>query len=191
MKGEDMEGLKKILISTVIFFATVGFGYGADVAKIGIVDFQKILRTSSAGKKAQIEINKKGQAMEAELKTKGDSIKSQQESFNRESLVMSREMREQKERELRIMINDFKTLQKKYMNEFNGFEKQIVQSIRNEIQMLVEALAKKEGYLLVLEKREGGLLYYPNTLELTDKIIMAYNAKIAAGMGKDPAAGTQ
>jgi len=175
-----MRIFKFISALSVFFFLTVPACFAADVAKIGVVDFQKILTTSSAGKKAQIEINKKGKKMEAELKEKGANIEKQKESFERESLVMSTEMRQQKERELRIMINDFKSLQKRYMTDFKLHEKRIVKRIRNEILALVEDLAKKEGYLLVIERREGGLLYFPNAIDLTDKIIQAYNAKIAA-----------
>ncbi|KKL86845.1 hypothetical protein LCGC14_1940670, partial [marine sediment metagenome] len=65
--------LEKIsLILTVMFFFSVpGFSYGAVIAKIGVVDFQKILSTSDAGKSAQSEINKQGKKMEAGLKEKG------------------------------------------------------------------------------------------------------------------------
>lgn len=175
---------KTFMLTAIVFFSTLTLGFGADVAKIGVVDFQKILTNSSAGKKAQLEINEKGKAMEEELKSKGDSIKEQKESFERESLVMSKEMREQKERELRIMVNDFRTLQKRYMDEFKTYEKRIVAQIRNDILNLVDDLAKSGGYLLVLERREGGLLYFPTTLDLTDEIIKLYNAQIAAEQGK-------
>ena len=56
------------------FLCFVPFAGAADVAKIGIVDFQKVLQNSSAGKYAQAEINKKGKAMEAELEKKGADI---------------------------------------------------------------------------------------------------------------------
>ena len=92
--------------------------FGADVAKIGIVDFQRILDTSSAGKAARAEINKRGKQMEAELKKRGAEIEERRKKFEQESLVMKRDVREQKERELRISINDLKVLQKKYMDDF-------------------------------------------------------------------------
>jgi len=176
---------KLILTSIIFFFLTVSLSGAADVAKIGVVDFQKILATSNAGKKAQSEINTKGRAMESELKEKGSAIEKSKESLEREALVMSKQMRSEKERELRIMINDFKTLQKRYMQDFKLYEKRMVKKIRDDILALVEDLAKKEGYLLIIERREGGLLYFPNALNLTDQIIQKFNTQFGATEGKE------
>ncbi len=153
--------------------------YGADVAKIGIIDFQRILETSSAGKKAQAEIAKQGKQMEADLKEKGAEIEEIKKKLEREALVMSKEMREEREREIRIKINDFKSLQKKYMTDFKMQEQRLVGRIQKDIFKIVEEIGKKEGYLLILERREAGVLYFPKTNDITDKIIQMYNAKFA------------
>ncbi len=164
-----------IAISFIFFFA--GYSYSADVAKIGIIDFQRILETSSHGKLAQSEINKKGKKMETELKAKGAAIEELQKKLERDALVMSKEMREEKEREIRIKINDIKTLQKRYLSEFRELENRVVTRIKKDVLSLVEEIGKKEGYLLIIEK--AGVLYYPNAIDLTDKLIQIYNKKEA------------
>jgi len=175
--------MRKFKIAFVATFLTFGFLaaplYGADVAKIGIVDFQRILETSSAGKIAQAEISKQGKKMEADLKERGAAIEEIKKKLEREALVMSKEMRQEREREIRIKINDIKEMQKKYMAEFKLQEQRLVNRIQKDIFELVEDVAKKGGYLLILEKREGGVLYAPKTNEITDKIIQMYNAKFA------------
>ena len=175
--------MRKFKTAFVATFLTFGFLvaplYSADVAKIGIVDFQRILETSSAGKIAQAEISKQGKKMEADLKERGAAIDEIKKKLEREALVMSKEMRQEREREIRIKINDFKQLQKKYMADFKLHEQRLVNRIQKDIFKLVEDVAKKGGYLLILEKREGGVLYAPKTNEITDKIIQMYNAKFA------------
>lgn len=164
---------------TFIFCFFITSVYSADVAKIGIIDFQKVLETSIAGKKAQAEISKQGKKMEADLKQKGAEIDEIKKKLEREALVMSKDMREEREREIRIKINDFKTLQKRYMTDFKVQEQQLVQRIQKDIFKIVEEIGKKEGFLLVLEKREGGVLYSPNTNDITDKLIQMYNTKFS------------
>lgn len=166
--------LVAIFLSFCFFIAPL---YGADVAKIGIIDFQRILETSNAGKKAKDEISKQGKTMEDDLKEKGAQIEEIKKQLERESLVMSKEMREEKEREIRIKINDFKTLQKKYMTDFKMQEQRLVGRIQDDIFKIVEEIGKKEGYLLILERREGGVLYSPNTNDITDKLIQIYNTR--------------
>ncbi len=151
----------------------------ADVAKIGVIDFQRILETSSAGKFAQAEINKRGKQMEADLKKRGAEIEEIKKRLEREALVMSKEMREQKQREIRININDFKQLQKKYMQEFKRFENRLVQRIRKEVVDLLQDIGKSGGYLLIVEKRTGEVIYSPKSVDATDKLIQKYNMSFA------------
>ena len=107
MKSE----LKVFSIFCLILLSFASFTQAADVAKIGVIDFQKILQNSSAGKYAQAEINKKGKQMESDLAKKGAAIEEKKKQIERESLVMSKEMREEKQREIRIQINDLKVMQ--------------------------------------------------------------------------------
>ena len=176
IKGGKMRIFKIAFVTMVfsIFFFTVS-SYGADVAKIGVVSFQKILEKSDAGKKATAEINKRGKEMEASLKTKGEEIDAIKKKLEREALVMSKEMREQKERAIRISINDFKTLKNKYMADFKQQEAILVRGIQKEVLDIVKEMGKKEGFLVIFEKREAGVLYSPDTIDITDQLIQRYN----------------
>ncbi|MFH1582118.1 MAG: OmpH family outer membrane protein, partial [Pseudomonadota bacterium] len=100
-----------------------------------------------------------------------------QKKLERDALVMSKEMREEKGREVRIEINDFKSLEKKYRSEFQQLENRLVTRIKKDVMGIVEEIGKKEGYLLIIEK--AGVLYYPNAIDLTDKLIQLYNKKEA------------
>ncbi len=175
---------KTTFFATFFFFVTVTALYAADVAKIGVVDFQRILETSSAGKSAVAKIEKQGERMKAELMKKGAEIEEIQKKLEREALVMSKEMRDEKQRAVRIKINDFKILEKKYRLEFQQIENRLVTRIKKDIFELVEEMGKKEGYLLIVEKREAGVLYIPKTIDLTDKLIRQYNKKYAKKAGK-------
>ncbi len=151
--------------------------YGADVAKIGVVDFQRILGTSIAGKQAKAEIQEQGKKMEADLKSKYVEIEEIKQKLEREALVMSKEMRDEKERNLRIRINDFKSLQKRYENNMRDVEKKFVTRIKKELFGIVQEIGKNEGYLLIIER--VGVLYSPKTIDITDIIIQKYNAGFA------------
>lgn len=166
-----------IFVVCVFFGISVMTAYGADVAKIGIIDFQRILATSDAGKAAQGEITKKGKELENDLKSKGMAIEESKKRFEREAYVMSQEARSEKERELKIKILDFKDLEKKHKSEFNQFNMKLVAAFRDEVMKVVDAIGKKKGFLLILEKREGGIVYAPSNIDITDEVIEKYNAE--------------
>ena len=153
----------------------------ADVAKIGVANLQRILETSDQGKSAQDEIKKQKDQMESELKQKGGEIEELRKQLERESMVMSKEKREEKEREIRIKLNDFKSLQKRYRTELQDLEKKLVNALLKEVSTLVEEIGKKEGYLLIINN--AGVMYSPNSINITDKVIKELNARFAKKSG--------
>jgi len=173
-----MNMMKSILaVGVLSFFFLTGASSAADVAKIGVVDFQKILEVSNAGKTAQVEINKQGKQMENDLKDRGTEIEDIEKKIERESPVMSKDVREEKQREMRIKIGDFKALQQKYMEDFKALENRIISRIQKEVVELVQEIGKKEGYTLIVERRTGGVVYAPLSIDITDAVIQIYNTQ--------------
>jgi outer membrane protein len=173
-----MNMMKNILaVGVVSFFFLTGISSAADVTKIGVVDFQKILEISNAGKTAQAEINSQGKLMESDLKNRGAEIEEIEKKIDKESLVMSKDVRDEKQREIRIKIGDFKALQQKYMEDFKALETRIISRIQKEVVELVQDIGKKEGYTLIVEKRTGGVVYAPLSIDITDAVIQIYNTQ--------------
>ncbi len=169
---------KTIIIAVVLTVAWLATPcMGADVAKIGVVDIQKILLTSSAGKMAKAQINKKAREMEAKLTEKKEEIDKLKEALEREALVMSKETREEREREIRIKINDIKSLKKKYEKDLKTIEGKVVKRIQFDMGSIVQELGKKEGYLLIITNQV--VLYAPSTIDITDQLIQLYNTALA------------
>lgn len=172
--------IKAIRISSMIalfFFMMVPFALCADVAKIGIVDFQKIVSESSAGKMTQKLINEKGMEFQNKLKTEKDQLDELKKTFEREALVLSPEKQKEKQRDFRIRVNDFKKMQEDFAKEFKQLELTHLNKIQKEVLEITNELGKEEGYLLILEKKTAGVMYHPDQIDITDKIIKKYNLK--------------
>jgi len=159
------------IVSVFILFSK--FSLAADVAKIGVIDLQKVLETSAAGKAIQVELKTKNDKMGADLQKKGGEIEKISKRLERESMVMSKEMREEKEREQRIKVNDFKTLQKRYRSELQKLQVELMQQLQTKINAVTQEIGKKEGYLMIMDKR--GVIYAPTSVDLTDKLIQRLN----------------
>ena len=180
-----MKTAKTALSAAILFLFSLTVSYGADVAKIGVVDIQRIFEVSTAGKSADAEIKSQGKKMGAEFKKKETELEEFKKKLDREALVMSKEMREEKEREFRIKINDFKLLEKKYKAEFQVLNNRLVNRIKKDLLELIEEIGKKEGYLLIIEKQGAGVLYSPAAIDITDKLIIQFDKKVAQQAEKD------
>jgi len=173
-----MRTIKRILAVSILFVVVpLTASYGADVAKIGVIDMQKVLETSSAGKAALSEIKQQKQKMESALQRKKEEIEELRKQLERDAMVLSREKREEKEREGRIKLNDFKTMQKRYVAELKQQEKKFLQRMKKDVFELIQQIGKKGGYLLIVNK--VGVLYSPVSIDVTDQLIKDYNIQYA------------
>ena len=116
-----------------------------------------------------------------DLKVKGAEIDALGKQFERESMVMSKEKREEKEREYRIRINDFKTLEKRYKTQSQDLQKKLVNKMVKDVYALVEEIGKNEGYLLII--RSDSVMYAPNSIDITDELIKQMNDNYAKKSG--------
>lgn len=164
--------VSKILIGVLMVLSFAISAHAADT-KIGVVDFQKILLGSSAGKAARAEIDKKAQEMEKDVGAKEEEIEELKKTLEQKALVMNRDQREEKQREIRIKINDIKSLQKKYMEDFKMFEARLIKRIQKDVLELLEKMGDRDKYHLIIEK--SVVLYCPDAVDITDKVIEEYN----------------
>ena len=171
-----------IVFFTTVFVLIAFVGIcAAQTAKIGVVDYQRVLDSSSAGKTAEAAVAKEHEKMQVKLKDMEKEVMELKEKLEREALVMSKETREEQEREFRIKVNDLKTTEKKFVSDLKQKERELIAKIQEEVNKVVEELGKKDGYLLILERRECGAVYFPDSIDLTDKVIDTYNKKAAKG----------
>jgi outer membrane protein len=170
-----MRSREKWAILTVLaMLVFAGSAVAADVAKIGVVDFQRLFENSDAGKQIKEQITTQGKKMESELKEKGAEIEEMRKRLEREALVMSKEMREEKERDFRIKVNDIKVLKKKYESELQELQQKLMGGLQKETLSIIEGIGKQEGYLIIMDKR--GVLYAPVSIDVTDEVIKQHNA---------------
>ena len=172
------------LLFLVHFFIIIIFiipSYGADVAKIAIVDSQKVLDKSLLGKKMKNELEKIRANYAADLEAKGKEIQKLQNevkiisSSEKTSSVENNEEFDKKTRTLEMKNYDIKNLEKKYRDDFRKEEIKRANSTNKKIQEISDEIGKKEGYLLIKNKR--GVAYFPEDIDITDKVIKLLDSR--------------
>jgi outer membrane protein len=170
--------LTKVLTVMAIAILSVTGGspaFGADAPKIAVINLQTVLETSVAGKAAQNELRSQKDKLEADLKQKGNDLQELEKRLQREAMVMSKETREEKEREFRIKASDLQALQKKYRSDLQDLERRLMGQLQKDISDLVGEIGKKEGYQLIVSNI--GVLYSQPAMDITNRLIQDLNAK--------------
>lgn len=168
-----------MLIIIVCCFGFISSSYSADVAKIGIFDFTKILNESSAGKIIQKQIADKNTESRNQLINEKQQIDNMKKDFQREALVLGVEKQNEKARDIRIRENDFIELEKQLAQGFKQLQNDLLSTFQKDITEIVSEIGKKDGYLLILEKKQSGVVYSLDHIDITDTITKQYNKKTA------------
>ena len=179
MLEEIMKRIITALGVMILFFGFSSTVFCTETIKIGVINFDKILQESSAGKMTQKEIKARAAKFQQAILSEKKILDEMNKTFEREALVLSPEKQQEKKREFRIRANDFKRMQQNFQAQFKKLEFQKLNEIRKQVFEIAKKLGKQESYTIILEKKASGIVYFPNTLDITDQIIKEYNLKIS------------
>lgn len=170
--------MKKLLIVCAVligFLLTLSvMATNAAPLKIGIIDIQKIMRTSKAAKKAQAVFLKDLEEKRSILTGKEKEIRSMEEELKSDS-SMSPDVRRDKSEKLAKDVKELKRLGADLEEELKKKDVELTQKLMGEIRQLVINLFKKEGYTIILEK--SSIVMSDESIDITDKIIKLYDAQ--------------
>jgi outer membrane protein len=175
-QGGLMKGLTCLFLGllTVVFFFPVA-PLAAQAVKVGVVDLQKLQKNSKAFQKASVSVKKKFDDMQQKLSDERSALAKLDDEFKKQSMMLSLDAQEDKKRELEKMQRHFKFMYDDFTQEMKDTEMDAIKKIMKELEKIVEKIGEKEGYTIILERRTLGLLYFNNTIDLTDRVTDAYD----------------
>ena len=145
--------------------------------KIGYVDMQKAIQETAAGKKAKKELEDEFNKKKKDLEKKEADIKKMHEDFEKRSMAMNEDARQKKQTEIRSEMGKYQENAGKAQMEIQKKERDLTQPIVTKLRSLMEEIAKKEDYTVILEKSENAVLWAKKEIDLTDRLIKAYDGK--------------
>lgn len=145
----------------------------AQANKIGVVDMQKAIQTSKAGKTARTELETAFNKKKKELQAEEERLKKLQESFQKQQAALSASARQKKQAELQEKFMKYQELLQKSQADIQKREQEMSAPIIAKIREVVAELAKKKGLDAVLEKNENVVLFSTSDLDLTEEVLKA------------------
>lgn len=166
--------MKKLIIPFLFLFAAIPLF--AQV-KIGYINSEAIMKELPEAQDAQRKLDNLVQEWQAELRKLESEWKQKYDAYDRDKLIMSDQLRAEKEKELVDLENRIMQYREQKFGQ-NGelFQKQeeFMKPIQNKIFNALEKIAKEEGFDFVFDKSGEILLLYANEkYDLTNKVLEA------------------
>jgi outer membrane protein len=143
----------------------------ADGTTVGIVDMQKAIQSSAAGKKAKAELETAFNKKKKELDDQGAALKKDQENFQKKQSALSDSAKRDQGQKLQEKMMKYQELLQKSNVEIQKKEQEMSEPIIKQIRLKVADIAKKRGFSIVLEKNDNIVIFSDDKNDVTDEVI--------------------
>ncbi len=133
-------------------FALISANVFADGTKIGVVDLQKIMQTSSQMKVIQEKLEKEFKPRRDKLVAMEEGLKKDMESFKRDTSIMNQTQRKDLEKKIVGEQQQFERDGQQYQQELSTAHNEAMEDFYNKIRAAIAKVAQSEKYDVVFQK---------------------------------------
>ena len=158
----------------IIFFifAQATPSYAKDV-QVGFIDIQAAVTGTNEWKKEFASFKTKFKKEKVSIAAKERNLKKMIENLNKQSMVLSPELKKKKEEALIKKKKDFERYVQDKNEEFAKSEKGITSVILKKMVKIVKDLGESKKFTMILDKKVG--LYFDQSVDLTALATRTYN----------------
>jgi len=164
-----MKRISAVLIALV--FSLFGTTVFADWAKIGVVDLQKIMQTSTQMKDIQQKLEKQFKPRRDKLVAMETSLKGDMEKFKRDSAVLNATQKKELEKKIVTAQQQFERDGQQYQQELSTAHNEAMEGLYTKVREAISKIAKDEKYDLIVQKDAAP--FSTTDLDVTDKVVKA------------------
>jgi outer membrane protein len=171
---------KKIgIMIGILFLIESGFTLSIASAelKIGCVDIQRSMNECQAGVEAKKVIAKEMEKLQKLFAERQKELQTLKESFDKQAPMMKPEARAAKEKEFQTKVRDYQRWLEDNQKEIQQKGMEMERTILQGMQKVIKKIGEEESYTLVFEKNENIVLFSSKAIDLTDRVIKAYDAQ--------------
>jgi outer membrane protein len=167
--------MKKFLVSVAVAALAAPMFAQTTPARVAVIDVQKVLTQSTAGKAAYEKLKKlqeerveKAKAMDEELRKLDSEINTKRISLSEDKLA-----------DLQKQLADKRISMQRYAQdadrEIGEARDRELQALEAKIKPVIDALGKEMGIAVIFNKFESGLVYASEAIDITDTVVKKFN----------------
>ncbi len=173
--------MKKLLVAVAVAALSVpAFAQSASPMRVAVIDVQRVLATSTAGKAAYEKLKKMQDDRVARAQKMDEEAKALENDINTKKLSLS----EDKLTDLQKQLSDKKISMQRYAQdadrEVSDARDKELAALEQKIKPVIDQLGKEMGLAAIFNKYESGLVYASDAIDITDTVIKRFDATTAA-----------
>jgi outer membrane protein len=160
--------MKKIITATLFSLAVCSNAIAASDLKIGYVSVEKLLTQAPQVEAVNTAMIERFGSKKDDLQKMENEIKSMQENYKRNELVMTEDKLDELKNKLIAKLQTFKQMEAALNQEVSTMRSQQLAILQKSVRYIINEIAKKEKYDLVLSE---GVVFAADRLDITDVVL--------------------
>ena len=168
--------MKKFLVSmAVAALAIPALAQSSAPARVAVIDVNKVLSSSAAGKTAAAKLKQLQEDKMARAQKLDDEIKTLDNDINTKKISLS----EEKLTDMAKQLSDKKIAMQRFAQdadrELQEAQARVMADLNQKIMPVVDQIGKEMGLAAIFNKFESGLIYASEAIDITDVVIKRFN----------------
>jgi outer membrane protein len=168
--------MKKNLFVILALFALSTFAYAE--FKLGIINPQAVLQDSLKGKEAIGRLK----TMQESNQKKYEALQKEIDTLEKDSMspALNAETRDKKSQDLANKRIEIKRFAEDAQKDGMAAQQKEFEKIQADLMPIIEKIAKENGFSLILDLNTAGVTYFEPAIDISEKVVKAYDAQSAA-----------
>jgi outer membrane protein len=147
----------------------------ATAQKFGYIDADFILKQMPAYQKAQSDVSEASTKWQDDLTQKWDKIRTKETEYEKEKILLTDEMKKEREEEIEKLKKEAMEIQKKifgFQGLFHTRQQELMKPALDELNKAVQTIARKNRLQFVFSNTEGlTIIYAEPTHDYTEEVL--------------------
>ncbi len=172
----------RLIASTLGLILLVhGFPVGAADLSIGVIEPQKVLDATKAGRKIKDALADYVNTRQRLIESEEQDIKALEEDLVKQGADLSPDAKQEKEGAIRQKLITYRRHVQELEGEVQTKKRELLSDFTKKVEQVVREIAERENITLVVEKEDAGpgalIMYNEPSINLTDRVIKAFESK--------------
>lgn len=159
-------------LMAAVLAASVAFAGAAraEGLKVAVIDVNKILNESEAGKVAKKKMEDRYEELKKRIEAKQDEARKIKEEIEKQKILLGKEKLKEKEDALNGKVTELRQLTQDAEKEMQARQGEQTREVLKVIEVQLEKVAAEEKLDLVLDKTQGAVVHFNPALDITAKV---------------------
>lgn len=143
----------------------------AEDLKVGVVDSRRAMVSSKEGRAADKVMADLFEKKKKKIEPLDEELKRRKEEFDSQRFVLSKEALEERRLDLMKRQRDLERAMSEAQEELEIEQRKLMQPLVKHTDEVLTKLGKEKKFTVILEKSSPGVLYFKDSLDITDLVI--------------------